>query len=643
MHTRHRIMLSVALALTLCQVQRNALEAEESAPAAVLAPRPHLAVLTDDEVMRVLDDTLAWYRTLGIQQQSVSEPSDLLILYANRQTADKVINTSFAIARANAELLSNEASAAATAAAVPDNSAVSSQNLKDGQQDLEKQRQSLQTEIGSAQHRVGSAGRIAELQAELDMVNARRNLLDTMTQFVNDSDAARARVSALKAHIEALAASIPAANAGNDPRSLPRTSSAVSNDAATSSNLPGVEDIVPERSGIWDLAFDAYLLSRHISSIDAIDRRTQALEDTFRALQGPSVSQLRDFSAQSTALAAQADHASGGELITIRNQIDTLAWLFKQTSDILIPLNEEGVLLQQYRHELGNWRDALRRQRADAVSTLALRLGILAIMLAIVFLGGELWRRAVMRYTLDAHRRYQQLLIQRLAVWIVAVIITAVTMISHLSSFATFAGLLSAGAAVALQGVLVSIVGYFFLIGKYGIRIGDRVQIGAVTGEVIYLGLVRMHLMELTSQEPPGPTGRVVDFANSIVFQASGGLFKQINGVNFSWRETRLQLPAGSDYIALQERLLAAVRGIVEEQQAEILQQTTAIKAATASSSVETPSPHVQLQISATGVEAVIRYPVPLRQAAEVQQRVSRELLDILVRERAGGALSLTP
>ena len=97
------------------------------------------------------------------------------------------------------------------------------------------------------------------------------------------------------------------------------------------------------------------------------------------------------------------------------------------------------------------------------------------------------------------------------------------TFATELGSLATFAGLITAGVAVAMQSVLVSMVGYFFLIGKYGIRVGDRVQVGTVTGEVIDLGLVRLHLMELSGHGALGPTGRVVAFANSIVFQASGG------------------------------------------------------------------------------------------------------------------------
>ena len=125
-----------------------------------------------------------------------------------------------------------------------------------------------------------------------------------------------------------------------------------------------------------------------------------------------------------------------------------------------------------------------------------------------------------------------------------------------------------------MQSVLVSIVGYFFLIGKYGIRVGDRIQIGTVVGEVIDIGLVRMHLMELNQNGPLGPTGRVVAFANLIVFQASGGLFKQIPGVNLAWHENTLTLPVVNDYAALKDKLLAAINGVVGNYSAEISRQT---------------------------------------------------------------------
>ena len=133
-------------------------------------------------------------------------------------------------------------------------------------------------------------------------------------------------------------------------------------------------------------------------------------------------------------------------------------------------------------------------------------------LLAIVFAAAEVPGDAEsLRYVHDARRRYQLLLVRRIVFWALVVAIVGFTFATELGSLATFAGLLTAGIAVAMQSVLVSIVGYFFLIGKYGIRVGDRVQIGNVMGEVIDLGLVRLHLLELSGQgSPPAPTGRVV-------------------------------------------------------------------------------------------------------------------------------------
>ena len=93
-------------------------------------------------------------------------------------------------------------------------------------------------------------------------------------------------------------------------------------------------------------------LSEKVSTIDAIDRGTAALAETFKKIRTQPLEQLKRSTARSDALAVQADNAHGAALGGMRDQFDTLAWLFKQTSDILIPLSKEGVLLPQYRHNL---------------------------------------------------------------------------------------------------------------------------------------------------------------------------------------------------------------------------------------------------------------------------------------------------
>jgi small-conductance mechanosensitive channel len=254
--------------------------------------------------------------------------------------------------------------------------------------------------------------------------------------------------------------------------------------------------------------------------------------------------------------------------------------------------------------------------------------------LAIVFVFAEVWRRAVLRYAHEPRRRYQLLLVRTIVLWTIVIGVVGLSFVTEISTFATFAGLLTAGLAVAMQSVLVSVVGYFFLIGKYGIRVGDRIQIGAVVGEVIDIGLVRMHLMELNQQGPLGPTGRVVAFANLIVFQASGGLFKQIPGVNLSWHETTLTLPAVNDYAALKDKLLAAIREVLSHYREEIVRQTQEIARSTASNSVNDATPQVHMHLASGQMEALIRYPVHLQHAAEIDERVAQAVLRVIA-ERA--------
>jgi small-conductance mechanosensitive channel len=606
-------------------------------PELTAAPLANVSVLTGDQVVQILDDTVDWYRTLGAQQQSATQPSDLLILYANQQTADKVIALAFELARANAELLSSEADSGASESAGTTSSVA---GLSEQQKRLDAQRKAIQEEMAQNRKLEGGGSKdvgakLSELQGELDMVSARRNLLDTMTQFVDESDAKRAKASALKAHIDAIAVSLPAAASGAAAPATSGTATGTTPSSTATSATPTpalTTNTTSDRAGIWELGAEVLRLSRKIRTISAIDERTAALEQTFEKIRVKPLEQLKGYVTQSDSLAAQADHATGVTLKGLRDQFDTLAWLFKQTSEVLIPLSKESVLLGQYRHNLSNWGDATERQYREALAKLGIRLAVLAALLAVVFAGAEVWRRAVLRYAHEPRRRSQLLMVRKVTTWALVAIIIALTFVTELSSFATFAGLLTAGVAVAMQSVLVSIVGYFFLIGKYGIRVGDRVQIGTVTGEVIDLGLVRMHLMELNTQGPLGATGRVVAFANSIVFQASGGLFKQISGVNFAWHETTLTLPANADYAALKERLLQAVNGVVKQYHDEIVRQTREIQKTTSSNvaAVASASPQVQLHFSAAEVQAVVRYPVELQHAADIDERVSEAMLQAI-------------
>jgi small-conductance mechanosensitive channel len=618
-----RILLASLVAAT------SAAAPSSSAPASL--DTTQVSVLSASEVVQILDQTSEWYRSLGLQQQNSLQPSEVLILYGNRQIADKVVELVVELARADAELLSSEASAAQASA---DKSAAVSLNRQ--REQLAAQRQSIQQEITADKQKLGAAGRggkelaskLAELQGELAMNAARANLLDTMGEFVNQRDPKSADAEALKAHIDAIAASIPAS--GSAP-AMQAGAPAVAAGSAAAPPAPNRSvETTSARDGIWDLAKNVFDLRAKIKAIEVIDQRSKELADLFHKFSEAPRTRLQAYAATSDALASAADSATGTTLQDLRARFDTLAWVFKQTSSILLPLSKEAVLLQQYRHNLASWRDTIRRQYHEAWSVLAVRLGILIGLLAAVFVLAEVWRRAVIRYVHEPRRRYQFLLVRTILMWACIVAIVGLSFVTEISSFATFAGLITAGVAVAMQSVLVSIVGYFFLIGKYGIRVGDRVQIGNVIGEVMDLGLVRMHLMEYHSDGPLGPTGRVVAFPNLIVFQATGGLFKQLPGVNLAWHEITVSLPSVGDYAALKQRLLQAIQAITAGYRSEIERQSREIRDMSVSGGGIAAEAQVQMHIVDGHMQALIGYPVHSKNADDIDERVSQAVLAVL-------------
>jgi small-conductance mechanosensitive channel len=625
-------MLKRTASILLLSALATSSHAQAPAEDEPVAPLTSRAVMTGEQVIRILDETVDWYRLLGVQQQSATQPSDLLILYANRQTADRVVALAFEIARANAELLSSEAEMQQSES--PD---TESQTLQRSQQDLEARRAAIGAEVAQTERQVAAAqpserdalrAKLAELSSELDLVNARRNLLSTMAEFAHESDANGSGVSALREHINAIAASIPASVSGVVPDAAAAAAPAAPVPVGATAAATAAEQGGASRFGIWDLGANVLRLTSKLATIDEVDRRTEVLQETFTQIRAMPEQQIKALSARGDEIATLSDASGAAVLRTARDEYDTLAWLFAQTSSILVPLSKAGVLLEQYRSNLESWRASARAQYRAALKTLAARAGLLLAMLAVLFGASELWRRAVFNYVQEARRRHQLMLVRRIVVGVVAVAIVGIAFATEVGSLATFAGLLTAGIAVAMQSVLVSIVGYFFLVGKHGLRVGDRVQIGNVTGEVIDLGLVRLHLMELGPLYRP--TGRIVAFANSVVFQASGGIFKQIPGVNLAWREITLAVPEATDYTAVKDRLRAAADEVLEDYREELVRQTRELQKTASSNPAEEAQAHVRLRFSSGSVESTVRYPVPFHRAAEVEERMSRALLDAI-------------
>ena len=254
-----------------------------------------------------------------------------------------------------------------------------------------------------------------------------------------------------------------------------------------------------ESTGILGLITDLISLSKKVHTIDDRIQQTNHLQQAAKQIRTPFSNKLKELVKGGNDIVQQPDATDPAVLAQQKQQLDTMTAQFKQTAALVMPLSKQSILFDLHKRSLSNWHDAVKSEYSTVLRNLLIHLGVLAFMLALIVGMAEVWRRAIFRYVHDFRRRYQFMLLRRLVMWFLIAIVVAFAFASELGSLATFAGLLTAGIAVALQNVILSVAGYFYLIGKYGVRVGDRVQISGVTGEVVDIGLVRLHLMELAT------------------------------------------------------------------------------------------------------------------------------------------------
>jgi len=295
----------------------------------------------------------------------------------------------------------------------------------------------------------------------------------------------------------------------------------------------------------------------------------------------------------------------------------------------------QTMALTQYAVNLERWRSALKQRSRTELRDLLLRFGGLLLLLIGIVGGAALWRRITFRYVQDMQRRHQLLRLSRIAVVAMIALVLLFSFANELGALATVMGFAAAGIALTLQNVILSLAGYFYISGRYGIRLGDRVQISGISGDVIEIGLFKMTLMELGSDDTGyQPTGRMTVFPNSVVFQPTGSFSKQLPGSDFAWNELRLTLAPECDY-RLAERRLADIVNDVFRRYRDIIQREYRGLERNLNQPIEPPRPQSRLRLSEAGIELVIRYPVQFKQAAQTADEIARRLVDVLKREPA--------
>ncbi len=643
-------LASTARSSTVEPVSTPASAPKPSAQASPAAPRPHVESPTNPQtVISYLSSVISWYRHLGVEAQLVNEPSETLFFADSRGTANEVVNLAFAYARAQADFI------AKTRADNPGSGTTVSQPLTDELSALKQKSDAADAEVATLQ------ARLKDLQLQLAKASARqRDAINTAIGAVrSELDLAQARADAIKAvlqfrggtsqpdqnggllgQIDELEKSIP--DTERNPKRQTSASATTNNTSAapvplsgqpiTASSAAAVE-APAEASGIFGLTSDIFAQQRKIDTLDQTIAITRDLETRVSNVRDPLLKLLSGIEQRGSQL-AQGNVAA--DVATLRSRKQAFANLLEEHKLVAassLPLSKQLILLGVYRSNLGRWRAAVEQRSSSEIRGLVIRLAGLIGTFVLIFSGAVAWRRLTNRYVQDPRRRGQAMAARRLVMGLLVVFVLLFNFSTELGSAATILGFAAAGIAVALQNVILSIAGYFFLIGRFGIKAGDRVQIGGVTGDVVYIGLVRLSLLELGgSGAHRQPTGRVVIFSNAIVFQPNGNFFKQAPGTSFIWNEVRLTLAPDCDYRLAEKRLLDAVNEVFARYRDRVLSDYRHLEREL-NMPLETPRPQSRMTLGQAGLEVILRYPAEMRTAPQITDEVSRRVLDAINRE----------
>lgn len=566
-----------------------------------------IALLVAAPPLDYLNQSISWYRQYTPVVAQAGEPGDVVFAADGRQDALEILQLSFEYARAQAALQPGPARAQVTggvALAQQFNDAVA--RVQTAQAQVARLNAALKD--AAPGDRALLQGQLDGARGELDLAEAREDTLKLIIGFQSTQGG-----GGEFEQIDELQRSIPELHAASAKSPVPAAP-------------PQAAKAPP--NGVLALLGDVLTLTRKLSDLRAVIASSTALLASQEKLRAPLAAQLEQTAALGAAPAAATTDAA---VLRARAQdLQQLTAKYRKVAAALLPLSRQQLLLGAFRANLIQWHDASDHQNDVEIRSLLLRLGLLVLAILAILAASDFWRRATFRYVQDVRRRHQFLLLRRVVVAGVVSVFILFALATEVGSLATFAGFITAGLAVALQNVILSVAAYFFLIGKYGVRVGDRVQVSGVTGDVIDIGLVRLHLMELSSSGQS--TGRVVVFSNAFLFQPSSNFFKQLPGSNFNWRQVRLTLAAGTDYRLAEQRLVKAVESVFAGYRDSIARQHRDMSESLAVN-VEEPRPVSRLSLTGDGLEIVIRFPAPLAQGPAIDDAMARAIVEALAAE----------
>lgn len=241
------------------------------------------------------------------------------------------------------------------------------------------------------------------------------------------------------------------------------------------------------------------------------------------------------------------------------------------------------------------------------------------------------WLAITNRRTNDPQIRYRWRKGSTYSLTIIGLILVGRVWLEGIQSLITYLGLVSAGIAIALRDPIVNWFGWMFIGWRRPFTVGDRIEIGAVSGDVIDIGISTFSVLEVGSHDLGEQTsGRIVHVPNGKVFVEP--LTNVTQGFNYVWNEIPITVTFESDWRRAKTLLEVILRGQLEsvtEEAARFIRDASR-KFLIRSADV---NPVVYTRIVSDGIELSLRYVCEARSRRSSTETVCEAVLEAFASE----------
>lgn len=332
------------------------------------------------------------------------------------------------------------------------------------------------------------------------------------------------------------------------------------------------------------------------------------------------------------AAAEPAPPAGGSQDAAVIASLKRLAAHQKDLADLNRLAQDHQDLSDVY----GRWL-ALIAARQQATFRRILEFALLILLVALfVYLADTAVDAFFSGFVTDNRRARTLRVAARFVVQALGVLIVAFVLLGIPAQMPTILGLVGAGLTVVLKDFIVGFFGWFALMGRNGIRVGDWVEIEGVVGEVAEITLLRTVLLETGNWNDAGhPTGRKVAFVNSYAIE--GHYFNFSTSGQWLWDELKILIPSGQDPYPV----LDAIQKLVTETTAPNTQAAEEEwkRAAQRDRMPDvSAAPAINLRPTSSGVEIHVRYITRAQDRYATRTRLYSEIATLLHQREAAPA-----